>query len=427
MRIHILGISGTFMAGIAILAKQKGHDVTGSDKNFFDPMKTVLKENKIKFSKGYNPKVLNNKIDLVIVGNVMSRGMPIIEKLLESKIKYISGPQWLKENILIDKKVIAISGTHGKTTVSSVITHILKSNKINPSYLIGGQPIGFKKPANLTKSKYFVIEADEYDTAFFDKRSKFIHYKPDILLINNIEFDHADIFDNIDDILKNFHQLLRTIPRNGYIIYNDSDKNIKRLLSEGVWSKLIALKNNYWKNPKFRTTLLGDHNFKNIALSIIACKKLSLSIESIYKSIESFKGVKRRMEYVGQFKKIDVYDDFAHHPTAILSSIIALKNTKPNKKTLAICQIRSNSMIRGTHSSELYKALGRSDYSIIHFDQKSKVKFHDNKSRNINAFTTDKEISNYIRKIKGEIDKILIMSNGNTSGLIKLIKNVVQK
>jgi len=427
MRIHILGISGTFMAGIAILAKQKGHDVTGSDKNFFDPMKTVLKENKIKFSKGYNPKVLNNKIDLVIVGNVMSRGMPIIEKLLESKIKYISGPQWLKENILIDKKVIAISGTHGKTTVSSVITHILKSNKINPSYLIGGQPIGFKKPANLTKSKYFVIEADEYDTAFFDKRSKFIHYKPDILLINNIEFDHADIFDNIDDILKNFHQLLRTIPRNGYIIYNDSDKNIKRLLSEGVWSKLIALKNNYWKNPKFRTTLLGNHNFKNIALSIIACKKLSLSIESIYKSIESFKGVKRRMEYVGQFKKIDVYDDFAHHPTAILSSIIALKNTKPNKKTLAICQIRSNSMIRGTHSSELYKALGRSDYSIIHFDQKSKVKFHDNKSRNINAFTTDKEISSYIRKIKGEIDKILIMSNGNTSGLIKLIKNVVQK
>ncbi len=427
MRIHILGISGTFMAGIAILAKQKGHDVTGSDKNFFDPMKTVLKENKIKFSKGYNPKVLNNKIDLVIVGNVMSRGMPIIEKLLESKIKYISGPQWLKENILIDKKVIAISGTHGKTTVSSVITHILKSNKINPSYLIGGQPIGFKKPANLTKSKYFVIEADEYDTAFFDKRSKFIHYKPDILLINNIEFDHADIFDNIDDILKNFHQLLRTIPRNGYIIYNDSDKNIKRLLSEGVWSKLIALKNNYWKNPKFRTTLLGNHNFKNIALSIIACKKLSLSIESIYKSIESFKGVKRRMEYVGQFKKIDVYDDFAHHPTAILSSIIALKNAKPNKKTLAICQIRSNSMIRGTHSSELYKALGRSDYSIIHFDQKSKVKFHDNKSRNINAFTTDKEISNYIRKIKGEIDKILIMSNGNTSGLIKLIKNVIQK
>ena len=427
MRIHILGISGTFMAGIAILAKQKGHDVSGSDKNFFDPMKTVLKENKIKFSKGYNPKVLNNKIDLVIVGNVMSRGMPIIEKLLGSKIKYISGPQWLKENILIDKKVIAISGTHGKTTVSSVITHILKSNKINPSYLIGGQPIGFKKPANLTKSKYFVIEADEYDTAFFDKRSKFIHYKPDILLINNIEFDHADIFDNIDDILKNFHQLLRTIPRNGHIIYNDADKNIKRLLSKGVWSKLIALKNNYWKNPKFRTTLLGNHNFKNIALSIITCKKLSLSIENIYKSIESFKGVKRRMEYVGQFKKIDVYDDFAHHPTAILSSIIALKNTKPNKKTLAICQIRSNSMIRGTHSSELYKSLGRSDYSIIHYDQKSKIKFHDNKSRNINAFTTDKEISNYIRKIKGEIDKILIMSNGNTSGLIKLIKNVIQK
>ena len=425
MRIHILGISGTFMAGLAILAKQKGHTVTGSDKNFFDPMKTVLRENKIEISKGYNPKILNEKIDLVIVGNVMSRGMPIIEKLLQSRIRYMSGPQWLKENILVNKKVIAVSGTHGKTTVSSLITHILKSNKINPSYLIGGLPIGFKKPANLTQSEYFVIEADEYDTAFFDKRSKFIHYMPEILIINNIEFDHADIFDNIDDILKNFHQLVRTIPKNGHIIYNESDQNIKELLTKGVWSQLTALKNTHWKNPKFRTNLLGVHNFKNIAISIIACKKLSLPIKKIFDSIKSFKGVKRRMEHIACFKKINIYDDFAHHPTAVLGSIKALQNRKSNKKTLSICQIRSNSMIRGTHTSKLYKALEHCDYSIIHHDKKSKVKFKTNKTKNINAFTTDKEISNYIKQLKKEIDTILIMSNGNTSNMIKLIKDAI--
>ena len=425
MRIHILGISGTFMAGLAILAKQKGHTVTGSDKNFFDPMKTVLRENKIEISKGYNPKILNEKIDLVIVGNVMSRGMPIIEKLLQSRIRYMSGPQWLKENILVNKKVIAVSGTHGKTTVSSLITHILKSNKINPSYLIGGLPIGFKKPANLTQSEYFVIEADEYDTAFFDKRSKFIHYMPEILIINNIEFDHADIFDNIDDILKNFHQLVRTIPKNGHIIYNESDQNIKELLTKGVWSQLTALKNIHWKNPKFRTNLLGVHNFKNIAISILACKKLSLPIKKIFDSIKSFKGVKRRMEHIACFKKINIYDDFAHHPTAVLGSIKALQNRKSNKKTLSICQIRSNSMIRGTHTSKLYKALEHCDYSIIHHDKKSKVKFKTNKTKNINAFTTDKEISNYIKQLKKEIDTILIMSNGNTSNMIKLIKDAI--
>ena len=425
MRIHILGISGTFMAGLAILAKQKGHTVTGSDKNFFDPMKTVLRENKIEISKGYNPKILNEKIDLVIVGNVMSRGMPIIEKLLQSRIRYMSGPQWLKENILVNKKVIAVSGTHGKTTVSSLITHILKSNKINPSYLIGGLPIGFKKPANLTQSEYFVIEADEYDTAFFDKRSKFIHYMPEILIINNIEFDHADIFDDIGDILKNFHQLVRTIPKNGHIIYNESDQNIKELLTKGVWSQLTALKNTHWKNPKFRTNLLGVHNFKNIAISIIACKKLSLPIKKIFDSIKSFKGVKRRMEHIACFKKINIYDDFAHHPTAVLGSIKALQNRKSNKKTLSICQIRSNSMIRGTHTSKLYKALEHCDYSIIHHDKKSKVKFKTNKTKNINAFTTDKEISNYIKQLKKEIDTILIMSNGNTSNMIKLIKDAI--
>ena len=205
MRIHILGIGGTFMAGIAIIAKEMGHQVTGSDTNLYDPMKTVLINNRISFSENYNSKTLDKKYDLVIVGNVMTRGMDIIEKLLDKKIPFTSGPQWLYDNVLSKKTVIAVSGTHGKTTTSSLVTHILRYTKKNPSYLIGGLPIGAKSPAKLTKSEYFVIEADEYDTAFFDKRSKYLHYRPDILLINNIEFDHADIFENINSIIKNFY------------------------------------------------------------------------------------------------------------------------------------------------------------------------------------------------------------------------------
>ena len=241
MKIHILGIGGTFMAGIAIIAKQLGHQVTGSDKNLYDPMKTVLENTNITYKEGYDPKILNKKFDLIIVGNVMSRGMPIIEKLLESNTKYISGPQWLYENVLCNKHVIAVSGTHGKTTTSSLVAWILKYAKLNPGYLIGGQPINFDAPAKLTNSKYFVIEADEYDTSFFDKRSKYIHYKPNTLIINNIEFDHADIFDDINAIVKNFHHLVRIIPKNGTIIYNHDDRNIQSLIKKGVWSKLKSL------------------------------------------------------------------------------------------------------------------------------------------------------------------------------------------
>ena len=260
MKIHILGIGGTFMAGIAIIAKQLGHQVTGSDKNLYDPMKSVLEKEGIIFTEGYGPKILDKKFDLVIVGNVMSRGMDIIEKLLESDVKYISGPQWLYENVLYKKKVIAISGTHGKTTTSSLVTWILKYAKLNPSYLIGGQPINLNSPAKLTSSKFFVIEADEYDTAFFDKRSKYIHYHPNILVINNIEFDHADIFENIDAVVKNFHHLVRIVPKNGKIIYNCDDKNINKLIKKGIWSKEISMTSKNYKNANWSLSQKG-HNF----------------------------------------------------------------------------------------------------------------------------------------------------------------------
>ncbi len=437
MKIHILGIGGTFMAGIAIIAKQLGHQVTGSDKNLYDPMKTVLQDSKIAYIEGYNPKILDKKFDLIIVGNVMSRGTPIIERLLESNIKYISGPQWLYENVLRDKYVIAVSGTHGKTTTSSIVAWILKSAKLNPSYLIGGQPINFNAPAKLTKSKYFVIEADEYDTSFFDKRSKYIHYRPDILIINNIEFDHADIFDDIDSIIKNFHHLIRIIPKNGNIIYNYDDKNIKKLLKKGIWSKEVSFtnksnnksskwlltknkdKDNYLlmnnrKKSIIETNLIGLHNYKNISLAIIAALQIKVPLKKCLEAIKSFKGVKRRMELVDRKDHIIIYDDFAHHPTEIEGSIKSLKNNFKDKKILSICEIKSNSMISGAHQKDLPKVLEQSHHSILIRSDLSKWTL---KSKKIIIYNNYEKILQYINKNYNDIDIILIMSNKSTEKL----------
>ena len=440
MKIHILGIGGTFMAGIAIIAKQLGHEVTGSDKNLYDPMKSVLKNEKINFTEGYNPRFLKQSIDLIIVGNVMSRGMNIIEKILDSNIKYISGPQWLYENVLSKKYVIAVSGTHGKTTTSSLVAWVLKYSGLNPSYLIGGQPMNLSSPAKLTKSKYFVIEADEYDTSFFDKRSKYIHYKPDILVINNIEFDHADIFEDIEAIIKNFHHLVRIIPKSGKIIYNGDDKNIKKLIKKGVWSKLISLTTNKniksdWllseKNESFflsdrkktkliESNLIGLHNYKNISLAILVALQIKVPLSKCIKAIKAFKGVKRRMEFMGTKDHIMIFDDFAHHPTEIQSSIQSLKRKYKNKNILSICEIKSNSMISGAHKTNLPKALKLSNKSIIIKSPLSKWSISDN---DIKLFNDYKKVIDYINKNKPIIDIILIMSNKSTT----VLRNEIEK
>ncbi len=442
MKIHILGISGTFMTGIAILAKQLGHQVTGSDRNIYEPMKSVLKNAEIKVFENYNPNVLDNKLDLVIVGNVMSRGMPIIEKLLKSNLEFTSGPQWLKENILVNKKVIAVSGTHGKTTTSSMITWILKFSKYKPSYLIGGLPKNFTTPAKLEQSEYFVLEADEYDTAFFDKRSKFIHYKPDILIINNIEFDHADIFENINSIINSFHDLVKLIPNTGSIIYDVDDRNIDELLKIGSWSKLVPItlkkkknikwnlskqNNNYYlNNNEIKMDLIGMHNYKNASLAIIAASILKIPLSKSIEAIEKFSGVRRRMEKASTInidnKEIDIYDDFAHHPTEIKFSIESLKEKFPEKKLLSICEIRSNSMIRGTHKDELYKALILSDISFVIASKKVNWKFS-NTDKKISMIDSLKGINEHIHKNLKKFDLILIMSNVDTKEIVKSIKN----
>ena len=446
MKIHILGIGGTFMAGIAIIAKQLGHQVTGSDKNLYDPMKSVLEKENIIFTEGYNPKILDKKFDLVIVGNVMSRGMDIIEKLLESDIRYISGPQWLYENVLYKKKVIAISGTHGKTTTSSLVTWILKYAKLNPSYLIGGQPINLSSPAKLTSSKFFVIEADEYDTSFFDKRSKYIHYHPSILVINNIEFDHADIFENIDAVVKNFHHLVRIVPKNGKIIYNYDDKNIKKLIKKGIWSKEISMTSkNYkdanWslsqkgnsfflsniktKNPGSKiieSSLLGIHNYKNISLAILASMQAGVSLSICIDAIKKFKGVKRRMEEVESKGTLKIYDDFAHHPTEIESSIKSLKENFKREKILSICEIKSHSMISGAHKKDLPIALNNSHYSIIIKPPLLKWALSSTR-KNLYVVDSYAKAIKVIKKIENKIDIILIMSNKSTVNIRGYIKN----
>ena len=448
MKIHILGIGGTFMAGVAIIAKQLGHTVTGSDKNLYDPMKSVLIKEGIKFTEGYNSNILKKKIDLVVVGNVMSRGADIIEKLLEKNINFTSGPQWLHDNVLKNKNVIAVSGTHGKTTTSSLLTWILKYSGFNPSYLIGGLPNNFNSPAKLTKSKYFVIEADEYDTAFFDKRSKFIHYNPNILIINNIEFDHADIFENIESIIKSFHHLVRLIPQKGNIVYDHDDDNIKKLFRLGSWSNLVPLSLKNKKDAKWKLTyqgekyllnkkelkmdMIGIHNFKNASLAIIAASLIKIPISKSLNAIKEFSGVSRRMEKIDTIKNlpykgfnntIDVFDDFAHHPTEIKYSITSLKEKYKGKKLLSICEIKSNSMLRGTHKEELYSALKISDSSLVISTKKINWKFNKNNNNKISMITSYVKINDYIRKNITNIDLILIMSNVNTKNIVEHIRN----
>ena len=438
MKIHILGIAGTFMSGIAILAKQKGHDVSGSDLANYDPIKSVLEKNNIDVIIGHRIKDIKEK-DLVIIGNVMSRGNPVIEYILKNKINFTSGPKWLYENILKYKKVIAVSGTHGKTTTTSMIVHIMSRNKLNPSYLIGGNPIGNISSVKLTKSEYFVIEADEYDTAFFDKQSKFLHYSPYILSINNIEFDHADIFNDIGDIIKTFHNLIRLIPSDGKVVINKNDVNIKKLIKIGCWSKIVtidtkkasgdinltkgkeydvSIKKNTFKLPN---NLIGEHNYINAITAIAVCCQLKININKQIKSLETFKGVEKRMEYIGNVNGKNIYDDFAHHPTAIKSSINAITKKYKNQKLLTIFIPNSNSMHLGTHDDTLLSSL-RSSRNVVIITKSRRLKKLVQNNIKISVIESKSQIGDYLQS-NDSYDNILILSNKNTKDIVGYIKN----
>lgn len=438
MNIHILGICGTFMGGLAALARSLDYEVSGSDKNVYPPMSTQLEQLGIEMHQGYDDSVLQQPYDEVIVGNVMTRGMPVIESLLKSHQHYISGPQWLGEHLLRHKKVYAVAGTHGKTTTSSMLSWILDSNGHNPGFLIGGVAENFGISARNTDTESFVIEADEYDSAFFDKRSKFVHYHADVAILNNLEFDHADIFDDLKSIQKQFHHLIRTIPENGVIVYNHEDNNLAEVIAMGCWSHTLSfgsskdadiwalpLKDDYShfdiyfqgkKQATIEWHLTGKHNMLNAIAAICAALQEGIKITDAAESLMTFKGIKRRMELIGQAQNITIFDDFAHHPTAIATTIEGIKNKIGNQKLVAICEPRSNSMRAGAHAAALPCSLIRADISIVmnyphlSWDHKILEKLSNN---GVQLVTSIDELLQILPSVCTDGSHVIFMSNGS--------------
>jgi UDP-N-acetylmuramate: L-alanyl-gamma-D-glutamyl-meso-diaminopimelate ligase len=378
MHIHILGACGTFMGGVALLAKRAGHRVSGSDQHTYPPMSTQLMAEGIELFEGYSPEQLDPEPDLVIIGNALSRGNPAVEYVLNNGISYTSGPRWLGENYLRGKSVIAVAGTHGKTTAASMVAWILEVAGEKPGFLIGGVPENFGYSAR-DGERYFVVEADEYDTAFFDKRAKFVHYRPDIAILNNLEFDHADIYPDLKAIQTQFHHLVRTIPGNGIIISNGQDARLESVLEEGCWSRLQRF--SMEEGSDWRVDLLkpdgselafhfedkpvgqvswahyGRHNAMNACAALAATVAAGVNPQFAIEALASFKGVKRRMELITQTDDIHVYDDFAHHPTAIRLTLEGLRRNVGNARVLVALEPRSNTMRAGVHINELGPAL----------------------------------------------------------------------
>ncbi|MDR2000693.1 MAG: UDP-N-acetylmuramate:L-alanyl-gamma-D-glutamyl-meso-diaminopimelate ligase [Zoogloeaceae bacterium] len=378
MHIHILGICGTFMGGIALLARAAGHRVTGCDANVYPPMSTQLEEQGIALTEGYDAGQIALKPDLFVVGNAISRGNPLLEEILDRNLPYVSGPQWLAENILQGRWVLAVAGTHGKTTTTAMLTWILEEAGLNPSFLVGGVPQDFGVSARLTDSPFFVIEADEYDTAFCDKRSKFVHYRPRTAILNNLEFDHADIFADLAAIETQFHHLVRILPRNGLIIANGAEASLDRVLQRGCWTPVerfniaegwqageadaagaFAI---HYKGAPIGTTALPDlpgaHNRANAVAALLAARHAGVPVEIGLKALTTFQGIKRRLEVRGTVRGITVYDDFAHHPTAIAATIEGLRSRVGPARILAVLEPRSNTMKLGTMKSALAGSLG---------------------------------------------------------------------
>ncbi|CAH1197751.1 UDP-N-acetylmuramate--L-alanyl-gamma-D-glutamyl-meso-2,6-diaminoheptanedioate ligase [Candidatus Nitrotoga sp. BS] len=375
MHIHILGICGTFMGGIAVLAKQAGHRVTGCDANVYPPMSTQLEAQGIELIEGFGPEQISLQPDIFVIGNVVSRGNPLMEEILNRNLPYISGPQWLAQNLLQDKWVLAVAGTHGKTTTTSMLAWILEYAGLNPGFLIGGVPQNFGLSARLTDTPFFVIEADEYDTAFFDKRSKFIHYRSRTVILNNLEFDHADIFTDLAAIETQFHHLVRTVPGNGLIISNGREDSLKRVINHGCWTPVelfacaegwnidadnrVAL--NGEAQGELNWELMGEHNRLNALAALAAARHAGVPVTQGLAALSEFKNVKRRMEMRGVVNGITVYDDFAHHPTAIATTVSGLRDKAGSARILAVLEPRSNTMKLGVMKNALPESLKDAD------------------------------------------------------------------
>jgi UDP-N-acetylmuramate: L-alanyl-gamma-D-glutamyl-meso-diaminopimelate ligase len=382
----VLGACGTFMAGVCLIAAEQGHTVIGVDENVYPPMSDQLEKAGVTLFEGYDTVVTMGQPDIAIIGNVLSRGNVAAEHVLNEGWKYTSGPEWLSREVLQGQHVLAVSGTHGKTTTSSMLAALLDQLGLEPGYLIGGVPHNFPAPARLGAGRYFVIEADEYDSAFFDKRSKFIHYHPDTLIINNLEFDHADIFDDMGDIYRQFQFLLRTVPGKGSVIYQDGCAHIAEVLKRGCWSRKISLHSNEsdWSvnllkedGSKFEVSYrgepqgcvewdtIGQHNVDNAIATLAASVDIGINPSDAVEALSHFSGIKRRMEQIANVKGITIYDDFAHHPTAIQTTIDGLRKKVGNERIVIVTELCSYTMRTGVHKTELMSAYQEADEIYI--------------------------------------------------------------
>lgn len=481
MHIHILGICGTFMGGIAVLAKQAGHRVTGCDANVYPPMSTQLEAQGIELIEGFSPEQTKLNPDIYVIGNVVSRGNPLMEEILNRGLPYISGPQWLAENVLQGKWVLAVAGTHGKTTTSSMLAWILEYAGLAPGFLIGGVPENFGVSARLPqtppmpipspmqgegkgggsaeysvnnfqppspqpspsqgegdKSPFFVIEADEYDTAFFDKRSKFVHYRPRTAVLNNLEFDHADIFEDLAAIEKQFHHLVRTVPQQGLVVANGKEGSLQRVIDKGCWTPVEKFGTDddwqadnasgdgsfdvLYKGKRFGRVawgLLGEHNRMNALASIAAARHAGVAVDVSIAALTEFLNVKRRMELRGVVNQISVYDDFAHHPTAIETTVAGLRGKVGSARILAVLEPRSNTMKLGVMKSALPASLKDADLVFCYqanlgWDAKealapisAKTQVHDDLDQLVAAIVQAATVG----------DHVLVMSNGGFGGI----------
>lgn len=441
MRIHILGICGTFMGGLALLARELGIEVEGSDAHVYPPMSTQLEAAGITLKEGYDPAHLQPAPDLVVIGNALSRGNPAVEYVLDQELEYVSGPQWLAQTVLRDRHVLAVAGTHGKTTATSILAWILHAAGLDPGFLIGGVPLDFGLSARLGSGRCFVIEADEYDSAFFDKRSKFIHYRPKTLIINNIEFDHADIFRDLEDIRRQFNHLIRIVPGSGLLLARAGDAEIEKVLARGCWTPLqrFGIGSGDWQAQllqadgsvfsvsqagqpaaEVRWAMLGGHNVENALAAVAAAAHAGVEPATACKALSRFQGIRRRLEQYASPNGMTLYDDFAHHPTAIRATLAALRNRVGDARIIAILEPRSNTMKLGVHKDELAESLGAADQVFIFQPPMLGWELSSvtgTLADRCQIMTSTEALIEAVAGMAGSGDHILIMSNGGFEGL----------
>lgn len=449
--VHILGICGTFMGGIAVLARQLGYTVTGSDENVYPPMSTSLASQGITIMPGYAPAHLQPHPDLVLMGNVCKRGNPAVEYVLDQGIPFDSGPGWLSREILANRHVLAVAGTHGKTTTTSLLTWLLSYAGLDPGYLIGGVANNFTGTAALGSVPFFVIEADEYDTAFFDKRPKFLHYHPQTVILNNLEFDHADIYSDLAAIQQQFHYLLRTVPGKGTILYPSHDLVLRDVITRGVWSKVqtFGASDATWQaqlsnesGTHFRVfyqgsclgevewALWGQHNVSNALAAIAAAVRVGVSPQVALQGLQQFKGVKRRLELTGQVNGISVFDDFAHHPTAIEKTLAAVRARVGKRPIFAVLQFGSNTMRSGAHDAlQLAKALQSADAVLLLNPVAGSNQLQlicEKMPQGAHIYDSVEDIVQHLKKRLKSDDNVVVMSNKGFDGLQQKLLQALQ-